>query len=124
MQPCDFFKEVPSGTRAYLMKSVIHDWDDAQSLQILANCRRAVPTDGALLLVELGLSEPNQPSGGKIIDLFMLVLTGGRERTPDEYRSLLARAGFRLKRVIPTGIDFVILEALPVISRTGRVTNT
>jgi C-methyltransferase len=113
MQPCDFFKEVPSGTRAYLMKSVIHDWDDTQSLQILANCRRAVPADGALLLVELGLSEPNQ-STGKIIDLFMLVLTGGRERTPDEYRSLFARAGFALNRVIPTGFDFVILEAQPV----------
>ena len=114
MQPCNFFEAIPSGTRAYLMKSVIHDWDDDQSLQILANCRRAVPADGALLLVELGLSEPNQPSGGKIIDLFMLVLTGGRERTPDEYRSLLARAGFRLNRVVPTGSDFVILEALAV----------
>jgi hypothetical protein len=114
MQPCNFFETIPPGTRAYLMKSIIHDWDDDQSLQILANCRRAVPADGALLLVELGLSEPNQPSGGKIIDLFMLVLTGGRERTPDEYHSLLARAGFRLNRVIPTGIDFVILEALPV----------
>src|SRR5215470_15353102 len=114
MQPCDFFKEVPSGTRAYLMKSVIHDWDDQQALQILANCRRAVPADGALLLVELGLCEPNERSGGKIMDLFMLVLTGGRERTADEYRALFARAGFRLNRVIPTGTDFVILEALPV----------
>jgi len=114
MQPCNFFETIPAGTRAYLMKSIIHDWDDARSLQILTNCRRAVPADGALLLVELGLSEPNQPSGGKIIDLFMLVLTGGRERTHDEYRSLLARAGFRIDRVVPTGMDFVILEALPV----------
>jgi len=114
MQPCNFFETIPTGTRAYLMKSIIHDWSDDQALQILANCRRAVPADGALLLVELGLSEPNQPSGGKIIDLFMLVLTGGRERTPDEYRSLLARSGFRLNRVIPTGLDFVILEALPL----------
>jgi O-methyltransferase domain len=55
-----------------------------------------------------------QLSSGKFIDLFMLVLTGGRERNPDEYRSLLARAGFRLNRVVPTGSDFVILEALPV----------
>jgi hypothetical protein len=114
MQPCNFFEAIPSGTRAYLMKSIIHDWDDDQSVQILANCRSAVPADGALLLVELGLAEPNRPSGGKIIDLFMLVLTGGRERNPDEYRSLLARAGFRLNRVVPTGFDFVILEALPV----------
>jgi hypothetical protein len=113
LQNCDFFQEIPDGSRAFLMKSVIHDWDDDQALKILRNCRRVVPANGALLLVELGLSEPNQPSGGNLIDVLMLVLTGGRERTPDEYRSLLARAGFRLNGVIPTSTDFVILEALP-----------
>ncbi|GAC1636537.1 MAG: methyltransferase [Candidatus Acidiferrum sp.] len=113
MLPCNFFEEIPSGTRAYLMKSIIHDWDDDQALLILRNCRRSIPSGGALLLVELGLSEPNQPSTGKIIDLYMLVLTGGKERTTDEYRALLARAGFRLDRVVPTSSDFVIFEALP-----------
>jgi hypothetical protein len=114
MLPCNFFESVPAGARAYLMKSVIHDWDDEQSVQILQNCRSAIPANGVLLLVELGLSGANQPSGGKIIDLFMLVITGGKERTPDEYRSLLSRAGFRLDRIVPTGTDWVILESLPV----------
>ena len=113
LQNCNFFEAIPSGTRAYLMKSVIHDWDDDQALQILNNCRRAIPANGALLLVELGLSEPNQPSNGKLVDLLMLVLTGGRERTTEEYGTLLQRAGFRLQRVVPTGTDFVILESIP-----------
>ena len=113
IQPCNFFETIPSGTRAYLMKSVIHDWDDDQALQILNNCRRAIPANGALLLVERGLSEPNQPSNGKLVDLLMLVLTGGRERTTEEYGTLLQRSGFRLQRVVPTGTDFVIIEAIP-----------
>src|SRR5262249_59968448 len=68
MLPCNFFERVPSGARAYLMKSVIHDWDDEQSAQILRNCRSAIPANGVLLLVELGLSGANQPSDGKVID--------------------------------------------------------
>jgi len=114
LQNCDFFQEIPAGCRAYLMKSVIHDWDDDKALQILRNCRRAVPANGALLLVEMGLSEANQPSAGKFIDLIMLVLTGGKERTTEEYAALLGRAGFRLQRVVPTVTDFVIIEAIPV----------
>jgi hypothetical protein len=113
MQTCNFFEAVPPGSRAYLMKSVIHDWDDQKALQILRNCRQVVPENGALLLVEMGLSEPNQPSFGKAIDLYMLVLTGGLERTIEEYRQLLANAGFRLNRVVPTGTDFFIFESVP-----------
>jgi hypothetical protein len=114
LQNCNFFQEIPAGCRAYLMKSVIHDWDDDQALQILSNCRRVIPANGALQLVELGLSEPNQRSNGKLIDLVMLVLTGGKERTTGEYASLLQRAGFRLQRLVPTGTDFVIIESIPV----------
>jgi hypothetical protein len=114
LQACNFFEAIPSGSRAYLMKSVIHDWDDDEALQILRNCRKVLPENGALLLVELGLSEPNQPSVGKAIDLYMLVLTGGLERTVDEYRELLARAGLSLSRVVPSGTGFIIFEALPV----------
>src|SRR5579862_9144837 len=77
MRPCDFFREVPSGCRAYVMKNVIHDWDDERAQNILANCRRAVPTDGALLLVEWGLPEGNALSAGKFADVVMLLLTGG-----------------------------------------------
>ena len=114
LQACDFFEAIPSGSRAYLMKSIIHDWDDDEALQILRNCRKVLPENGALLLVELGLSEPNQPSVGKAIDLYMLVITGGLERTVDEYRELLAHAGLSLSRVVPSGTGFMIFEALPV----------
>jgi hypothetical protein len=113
MEPCDFFQRVPSGCRAYVMKSVIHDWDDERAHKILVNCRRAVPKDGALLLVELVLAEGNLPSLGKIIDVVMMVLTGGKERTEQEYRDLFSAAGFRLKHVYPTSTDFRVIEAMP-----------
>jgi len=112
MQPCDFFRDVPSGCRAYMMKSVIHDWDDENAEKILANCRRAVPEDGALLLVEWTLHEGNVHPGGKLFDVVMLVMTGGKERTAEEYRQLLASSGFRLNQVIPTASDLSIIEAL------------
>lgn len=114
MQPCNFFEHVPTGCRSYLMKSVIHDWDDEQSHAILTNCRKAVPSNGALLLVELLLGGENIPSFAKFIDIAMLSMTGGRERTEIEYAALLSRAGFRLNRVIPVNAQFCVLEALPV----------
>ena len=113
MLPCDFLHEVPSRCRAYLMKHVIHDWDDEHAHTILTNCRRAVPADGALLLVEWALPEGNLPSTGKLLDVVMLLMTGGRERVLEEYRQLLASAGFRLNRVAPTSTDLIIIEALP-----------
>jgi O-methyltransferase domain/Dimerisation domain len=113
MQPCDFFREVPSGCRAYLMKHVIHDWDDERARNILANCRRAVPKDGAFLLVEWALPEGNAPSAGKFSDVVMMLMTGGKERTVEEYRRLLGQAGFNLNLVISTSCDLNIIEALP-----------
>ncbi|HKI27181.1 MAG TPA: methyltransferase [Candidatus Sulfotelmatobacter sp.] len=113
MQPCDFFDEVPSGCRAYLMKHVIHDWDDKRAQDILANCRRAIPSDGALLLVEWVLAEGNAPSAGKFMDVVMMLMTGGKERTLEEYRHLLRSAGFWLNREIRTPADLSIIEALP-----------
>jgi hypothetical protein len=113
MQACDFFREVSLGCRAYVMKNVIHDWDDEHAGEILANCRRAVPADGALLLVEWTLEEGNLYSAGKLFGVVMLVMTGGKERTAEEYRLLLARAGFRINEVIPTPSEFSIIEALP-----------
>ena len=113
MQPCDFFREVPSGCRAYVMKHVIHDWDDEHAQGILANCRRVVPADGALLLVEWTLPEGNLPSAGKLFDVVMLVMTGGKERTVEEYRQLLARADFKLNQVIGASPELSIMEALP-----------
>jgi O-methyltransferase domain/Dimerisation domain len=113
MEPCNFFEHVPSGCRAYVMKSVIHDWDDEQSRVILSNCRKAVPADGVVLLVELSLGEANAPSFGKFIDIAMLALTGGRERSEQEFATLLSSAGFRLNRVVPANAQFCILEAFP-----------
>jgi hypothetical protein len=113
MAECDFFRAIPSGSRAYVMKSVIHDWEDEKERQILSNCRRVVPNDGALLLVEHNLPEGSEPSAGKIIDVAMLVLTGGRERTAEEYRQLLASGGFRLNSVNPTPTGFTVFESLP-----------
>jgi SAM-dependent methyltransferase len=113
MKDCDFFREVPSGCRAYVMKNVIHDWNDLQALDILRNCRRAIPKNGVLLLVEWLLTEPNVPSSGKMSDLIMLVLAGGKERTPKEYSELLRDAGFWLNKVIPTQAELGIFEAVP-----------
>lgn len=113
LESCDMFREVPSGCRAYLMKSVIHDWDDERANDILAACRRAVPGNGALLLVELLLPEGNQPSFGKFSDVLMLMLTGGKERSIEQYRKLLAGAGFHLNQVYPVPGDFCVIESFP-----------
>ena len=111
---CDFFREVPPGCRAYLMKSVIHDWDDERSTQILRNCRRAIEEHGVLLLVEYVLPDNNSPSTGRTTDLMMLVLTGGKERTVVEYQQLLANGGFRITEVFPTAAEIAIIEAKPI----------
>jgi hypothetical protein len=114
MEPCNFFEHVPPGCKAYIMKSVIHDWDDEQSRTILANCRKATPADGVLLLAEWDLGGENLPANGKFIDVAMLLLTGGRERSVDQYRELLASTGFRLHKVFPTAAQFAVIEAFPV----------
>ena len=108
----DFFEAIPRGCRAYLMKSILHDWDDDRARRILLNCRRAVPDDGAYLLVEYHLGEENVPSIGKSADMQMLIRTGGRERTVNEHRELFASAGFRLSQVIAIQ-ELMILEAEP-----------
>jgi MFS family permease len=112
-EPCDFFHAIPSGSRAYVMKNIIHDWNDAQAREILRNCRRAVPDDGVLVLIEYCLGDDNTPSLGKMVDLVMLAITGGKERTAEEHRVLLANAGFRLNRTIPVSEEITIVEALP-----------
>jgi ubiquinone/menaquinone biosynthesis C-methylase UbiE len=108
----DFFESVPVGADAYLMKHIIHDWDDERALLILRNCHRAMASDGRLLLVEMVIAPGNEPHFGKIQDLEMLVAPGGRERTEAEYRKLLAEAGFKLTRIIPTKSPMSIVEAV------------
>ncbi|MBV9498785.1 MAG: methyltransferase [Acidobacteriaceae bacterium] len=114
MKPCDFLQQIPAGCRAYMMKSVVHDWDDERAHKILVNCRRAVPEDGVLLLLEYALSNANSPSMGRFVDIAMMLLTGGRERTVQEYRELLSDSGFRLNQVIAVPGDFSIIEAFPI----------
>jgi hypothetical protein len=114
-EQCDFFESIPRGCRAYLMKSVIHDWDDEHARAILKNCRKAVPSDGVLLLVEHCLSDEAKPSFAASVDVVMLVLTGGKERTEGEFRELLTSSGFRLNRVLPTPAGVSIIEAMPVV---------
>jgi hypothetical protein len=112
-QPMDFFLGVPPGCRAYLMKNIIHDWDDERARRILLNCRRTVPNDGVVLLVEYCVGRENTPTVGKAVDLVMLTLTGGKERTVGEHRELLASAGFSVKQTIPLANDVMIIEARP-----------
>jgi spermidine synthase len=111
--PGDFFKEVPRGGDAYLLKWVLHDWDDEKSVAILRNCRRAMAPAARLFVIEAPLSSRNEPSLHKLMDVNMLVMTGGRERTEAEYRSLFDAAGFALTRVTATPLELAVLEASP-----------
>jgi SAM-dependent methyltransferase len=108
----DFFEAVPGGGDAYIMKHIIHDWDDERALKILQNCHRVMRADGRVLLVEMVVPEGNEPGPGKFIDLEMLLFTGGCERTEDEYAALFKRAGFELTRITPTQSAYSIIEAV------------
>jgi len=109
----DFFQAVPLGD-AYIMKNIIHDWDDAHALAILKNIHAAATSDARLLLIEAVMAPGNEPHFAKVVDLEMLLLPGGAERTEDEYRELLALGGFRLTRVIKTGSPLDLIEAVRV----------
>lgn len=108
----DFFESVPAGGDAYIMKKVIHDWDDARAAKILDNCRRAMATGGKVLVAETIVPTGNERHPIKVMDLNMLVVTGGLERTQEHYERLLARAGLRLARVIATRSPLSILEGV------------
>ena len=110
----DFFVEVPAGGDAYVLSQILHDWDDERCVAILGQCRRAMPDHGKLLVVELVLPPGDEPSLGKWLDLHMLVLLGGRERTATEYDALFRAAGFKLARVVPTSPGPSVVEAIPV----------
>lgn len=99
----DFFREVPAGADAYLIKSVLHDWSDEQARQILANCRTACRADSILLVVEPLMPDRASPeaAGVAMSDLNMLVNTGGRERSEADFAAVLGEAGFRLTHVSP-----------------------
>jgi hypothetical protein len=105
---------VPAGADAYVLKAVVHDWEDADARRILERCRAAMPDHGALLVVERELGPPNENADAKLSDLNMMVGLGGRERTREEFGALLASAGFALEGVTPTAIGLSVLQAHPV----------
>ena len=109
----DFFASVPEGGDAYVMKHIIHDWDDERATQILRNCHRAMRPGGKVLIVDAVIPPGNKAHFGKLLDLEMLVLTPrGRERSQAEFRELLKQSGFRLRRVVPTDTHLSIVEGV------------
>jgi hypothetical protein len=111
----DFFKEIPVAADIYLMKFIIHDWNDEQSVAILENLAKSAKPGAKLLLVESVVEEDDTvPSMSKVMDLNMLAMTGGKERTEKEYAALFEQTGFKLTRVIPTPSPMQIVEAVKV----------
>lgn len=110
IQGGSFFDAVPSGADAYLMRHIIHDWDDERSLTILRNIHKVIPAEGKLLLVEGVIPPGNDESFGKLLDLTMLTLPGGKERTEAEYRDLFKLGGFELTRIVPTAAEVSVIE--------------
>ncbi|HEY3731975.1 MAG TPA: methyltransferase [Steroidobacteraceae bacterium] len=108
-----FFERVPEGGDAYILSHIIHDWSEQQCLTILGNCRKAMRPEGRLLLVEMVLPAGDTMHPGKILDMLMLLAPGGQERSEEEYRALLGKAGFRLARVVPTQSAVSVVEAVP-----------
>jgi hypothetical protein len=109
----DFFSSVSEGADLYMLAQILHDWDDERCRVILGNCRRVMKAEGKLVVVEQVLGPPNEASFGKWLDLHMLVLLSGHERTEEEYRALLGAAGFEIARVIATSSGASIVEAIP-----------
>jgi ubiquinone/menaquinone biosynthesis C-methylase UbiE len=109
----DFFESVPEGGDLYYMRWIIHDWDDDLSIKILKNIRQVIPENGKLLLLEAVVPNDDTPHFSKFMDLNMMVMTGGCERTPKQYEVLLEKAGFKMTNVIPTNSFMSIVEAVP-----------
>ena len=107
---CDFFEEVMPGGDACILKRIIHDWNDNDAVRILSKCADSLPTDGRVLVVETVIPDGNEPFFGKNLDLHMMMITGGLERTEEEYRGIFEGAGLELVRVIPTACPLSIVE--------------
>jgi hypothetical protein len=112
-----FFESIPEGGDLYMLKSIVHDWDDRRATEILSACRRAMRPSARLVIVERFLPERIDPGGESIgtvmSDLHMMVVLGGRERTTGEYGALLQAAGLKLSREVPMESDFYVVEARP-----------
>jgi O-methyltransferase domain/Dimerisation domain len=108
-----FFETVPKGADVYVLSHIIHDWSEDQCRTILGHCRRAMKPSSRLLIVEMVLPPGDTPHPGKMLDMTMLVMPGGQERTEPEYARLLGTAGFRMTRVVPTESAVSVVEAVP-----------
>ncbi len=111
----DFFTSVPKGD-AFIMKHIIHDWNDEKCVTILQNCRSVIPEKGKVLIVEMVIPPGDVPHPAKFLDLEMLVVASGQERTEQEFNALLSKAGFKMTRIIPTKSPVSIIEAIPAYS--------
>ncbi len=109
--PGNFFESLPAGADAYLLKQVLHDWDDEHATKILRNCCEAMGARSRLLIIELVIEDSTAGAIAALSDLEMLALTGGRERTAADYRTLLERAGLCFRAVKRTLSPFSIVEA-------------
>jgi hypothetical protein len=111
---CNFFDSVPSGGDCYLMKHIVHDWADEPAQRLLRNIRAVIPNHGKLILAEAVIDDSPAPHPGKLLDIEMMAFAGGKERTNDDFRRLLAASGFALQRIVPTRSPLSLLEAAPI----------
>jgi hypothetical protein len=108
----DFFADVPAGD-TYILKHILHDWDDAKAVMILRRCKASMRKGGRVVVIEMVLPDDNVPSMAQLMDINMLVLLSGRERTRQEFAKLFSEAGLKLQRVTATHSPFFIIEAVP-----------
>jgi O-methyltransferase domain/Dimerisation domain len=109
----NFFESVPAGGDVYLLKHILHDWNDDECVKILRNIRESMTSDGRVVVVEMLITDQGPPSPAPLLDLDMLVMLTGKERTAEEFAALFASAGLKLYSVTPTPSPFVVLEARP-----------
>jgi hypothetical protein len=112
----NFFETIVPGCDLYVMRFIIHDWDDEKSLVILRNIRNAMPEGATLCILDAVIPEDDEPFDWKFMDLNMLAMVGGKERTATEFRELLAAAGFQLTKIVPTHSPMSVIEAVPMRS--------
>jgi hypothetical protein len=106
----DFFESLPRGGDAYILKRILHDWSDQRCLEILRHCRKAMDQKARILVVDAVLPAGDEPHPGKVMDILLMALTEGRERTEQEFRELYESAGLNLTKVIPTRSVLSIVE--------------
>jgi hypothetical protein len=108
----DFFEAVPSGADAYLLKRILHDWDDEACVRVLSQCRRAMPPQGRVFVADAVLPDDDAFHPGKVMDILMMVFGPGKERTRADFEALLAQAGLRIAAVTPTATPVAVIEAV------------